>query len=92
MADTPDVPVSASELEPCNISQATLMRVAQVQTDVKALQKRVSRIDANINGNGDPGIKTKIDRLEIWQANKIWLERAVIAAVAGLIVNALVGQ
>lgn len=92
MGDTDQFGIRDDELEPSHVARATLIRVAKVQGEVKELKGRVSRIDTNINGNGVPGIKTQIDRLEIWQKNRIWLERVVIAAVAGLVINALTGQ
>lgn len=49
--------------------------------DYDELNRRLARIEYGIFGNGEPGIKTRLDRLEQDAARRKWHIRAVVTGV-----------
>lgn len=43
----------------------------------------LTRVEEAINGNGKPGIKTRLDRLEQWIEGRKWAEKLVLTGVIG---------
>ena len=51
--------------------------------------EKVNRIVEFIEGNGKPGAKIRIDRLEQVEQNRIWAWRTMFGCVAGLVLKAV---
>lgn len=66
-------------------------RLAKIEQAQEAHGKVLDRIDRGINGNGDVGLKTRLDRLEQIEKNRKWAIRTLAAAVAGMLVRAFYG-
>jgi len=54
--------------------------------------KLLERIVNGIDGDGEPGIKTRLDRLEQVEKNRKWAIRTLAAAVIGILTRILYGM
>jgi len=89
------IPCCSEEETPCRVN-GPLMSWLERQFD--RIQERsesrnanlvgkIDKIQETIYGNGDPGLKTRIDRVEIWMKARVWFERIILGAfVSALIV------
>ena len=63
-------------------------RLMRVETQLVELLEKVDRVLKSLDGNGGPGLKTRLDRLEQIEKNRLWTWRCVLGSVVGLVVKA----
>lgn len=70
--------------------------IAPLEVKVTHLEKEVQALSESWFGNGKPGVKVRLDRLEQKEEGRKWMERAVLITMLGLVVttvyNLLTGQ
>jgi hypothetical protein len=65
--------------------------LAAINEHLSNQDKILARLDAAVNGNGRPGLLTRVDRLEQRAASELWARRRVVAAAIGAAFAAMVG-
>lgn len=65
------------------------MMTNEFEAKIMQLCEQVNRIDVAIRGNGEPGIKTRLDRLERSEVVRSRLQWIVAAATVSLILGQL---
>lgn len=65
--------------------QMLSVTLATLSEQIKSLDEKVERIDHTIRGNGNPGLATRIDRLEQTEERRTWAGRTMIGALFALI-------
>lgn len=68
-----------------------LEKVRQQTSRVEPVEKCVERIQYSLNGNGQPGLKTRIDRLENLTRTFLKALWVLFTAIAALATKAVVG-
>lgn len=82
--------MSEDQLRPIEDKINTLTAIVQShigETKIyrESQAKLLSHHDKDLNGNGTPGIKTRIDRLERTEQLKNWVLGSIFLAVLGII-------
>lgn len=65
--------------------QMLSVTLATLSEQIKALDEKIERMDHTIRGNGNPGLATRIDRLEQTEERRVWAGRTMIASLFGLV-------
>lgn len=66
--------------------QSSSDRLVRVETSVDSLNEKVDRILHALEGNGTPGLKLRVDRIEQREESRAkWLGMAVTASVGGVL-------
>lgn len=60
----------------------------QLLTEVKGMREQLDTICLFINGNGQLGVKVRIDRLEQTEQGRVWAWRMLVTTVIGLVLKA----
>lgn len=71
-------------------------QILQISQDVAVLRSQsdsarqdLNEIKYSLNGNGTPGMKTRIDRLEGSESRRVWLVRAATGSSIGAVIAAI---
>jgi hypothetical protein len=67
-------------------------KLASIEATQETHGKLLERIVQGINGNGGPGMKTRLDRLEQVEKNRKWAIRTLAAAVIGILTRIFYGM
>jgi hypothetical protein len=63
-------------------------RLVRVETSVDSLNEKVDRVLYALEGNGTPGLKVRVDRLEQnEESRKWWMGMAITATIGGLLLT-----
>lgn len=93
----PEYEPTPDETHETGFRDATIRRLAELRTSTKSLGRQVEKLTASIEGNGDLGLKYRVDRMESWIKPRSRIEwmvigAAVTAAVAWLIKEIFVAK
>jgi len=62
-----------------------LLKITEIQLNLATQDRTLSKLDAAVNGNGKPGLTTRVDRIEHISGGllkAVWLLTAAIATAA----------
>lgn len=66
--------------------QSSSDRLVRVETSVDSLNEKVDRVLYALEGNGTPGLKMRVDRLEQREESRAkWIGMAVTASIGGVL-------